>query len=63
MDDYDRNKRSLIRTLYSGGQALRVVVKDAVRAQRIAAIVAKHGFSTLLESRSDEAVARTQAGG
>lgn len=61
MDDDDRNKRSLIRTLYSGTQALRVVVKDAVRARRIAAIVAKHGFSTLLESRSDETVARTQA--
>ncbi len=60
-DDGGRGKRSLIRTIYSGTQALRVVVKDAARARRIAAIVAKHGFSTLLESRKDEELSREQA--
>ncbi|MDP2340350.1 MAG: AarF/UbiB family protein [Deltaproteobacteria bacterium] len=60
-DDDGRGKRSLIRAIYSGTQALRVVVKDAARARRIAAIVAKHGFSTLLESRKDESVSREQA--
>lgn len=60
-DDDDKGKRSLIRTLYSGTQALRVVVKDAARARRIAGIVAKHGFSTLIESRKDEAAAKATA--
>ncbi len=61
MADEDKSNRSLLRAIYSGTQALRVVVKDAARARRIAAIVAKHGFSTLLESRNDEAIARQQA--
>lgn len=60
-DDDGRGKRSLIRAIYSGTQALRVVVKDASRARRIASIVAKHGFSTLLESRKDETLSREQA--
>lgn len=61
MDDEDSRKRgSLIRTIYTGTQALRVVVKDAARARKIASIVAKHGFSTLLEARS-EAEGRSQA--
>jgi ubiquinone biosynthesis protein len=61
MDDEPRN-RSLIRTLYSGTQALRTVVKDAARARRIAAIVARHGFSQLLASReADEHEARATA--
>jgi ubiquinone biosynthesis protein len=52
MDEEPRN-RSLIRTLYSSTQTLRTVVKDAARARRIAAIVAGHGFSQLLQSRAD----------
>lgn len=60
-DDDGPSKRSLLRSIYSGTQALRVVVKDAARARRIAAIVAKHGFSTLLESRNNELVSREQA--
>jgi ubiquinone biosynthesis protein len=50
MDDEPRG-RSLIRTLYSSTQALRSVVKDAARARRIAGIVARHGFSQLLQSQ------------
>jgi ubiquinone biosynthesis protein len=46
--------RSLIRTLYSTTRSLGVVVKDARRAQRIATILARHGFGALLSRRDDD---------
>jgi ubiquinone biosynthesis protein len=46
--------RSLIRTLYSTTRSLGVVVKDARRAQRIATILARHGFGALLSRREGE---------
>lgn len=46
--------RSLIRTLYSTTRSLGVVVKDARRAQRIATILAAHGFGALLSRREGE---------
>jgi ubiquinone biosynthesis protein len=46
--------RSLIRTLYSTTRSLGVVVKDARRAQRIASILAAHGFGALLSRRQGE---------
>jgi ubiquinone biosynthesis protein len=49
------SRRSLIRAIYSGTQALRVVVQDTVRARKIASVVAKHGFSELLERRKRSA--------
>lgn len=46
--------RSLIRTLYSTTRSLGVVVKDARRAQKIATILARHGFGALLSRREGE---------
>ncbi len=46
--------RSLIRTLYSTTRSLSVVVKDARRAQKIAGILAAHGFGALLSRREGE---------
>jgi ubiquinone biosynthesis protein len=49
----NRSQRSWLRTLYSGTQTVRVVVQDAARARSIAAIVARHGFSQLLDRKQD----------
>jgi ubiquinone biosynthesis protein len=54
------SRPSFIRAIYSGTQALRAVVKDTARARTIATVVAKHGFSELLERRQRDSATDAQ---